>query len=101
MDAGTGGMTPVAALPGRFFVGDEPQGSWIAGWHQSGPVAVRLDPVDAIRIAGPDGAHAHLLSASDRAAAGVWYQAATTAGMRVVPMDQATGTSTIRIYPLH
>lgn len=95
-----GGMTPVASLPGRFF-GDEPQGSWSAGWHQSGPVAVRLDPVDAIRIAGPDGAHAHLLSASDRAAAGVWYQAAPTAAMRVEPMDQATGTSTIRIYPIH
>ena len=100
MDAAAGGITAVASLPGRFLVGDEPQGSWITGWYQSSPVAVRLDPVDAIRIAGPGDARPHILVASDRAAAGVWYQPRSTAGMRVEPIFQAAGTSTIRIYAL-
>ena len=82
MDAVTGAITPVASLPGRFFVGDEPQGSWITGWYESGSVAVRLDPVDAIRVDGPDGARAHMLSASDHAAAGVWYHTRPTPGIR-------------------
>ena len=100
MDAAGGDITAVASLPGRFLVGDEPQGSWITGWYQSSPVAVRLDPVDAIRIAGPGDARPHILVASDRAAAGVWYQPRSTAGMRVEPIFQAAGTSTIRIYAL-
>ena len=65
MDAGTGAIRPVASLPGRFFVGDEPDGSWLTGWYQSGLVSVRLAPAAAVRVAGPDGARAHMLSASD------------------------------------
>src|SRR5688572_25220867 len=40
LDADTRGITAVASLPGRFFVGEEPHGSWLAGWYQSGPLAV-------------------------------------------------------------
>ena len=100
MDAVTGGITAVASLPGRFYVGAEPQGSWITGWYQSSPIAVRLAPVDAIRVAGPHGARAHMLAVSDRAAAGVWYQVPATAGIRIDPIFQGTGTSIIRIYPI-
>ncbi len=100
LDAGTRGITAVASLPGRFFVGEEPQGSWLTGWYQSAPVAVRLTPAGAVRVVGPDGARAHMLAASDRAVAGVWYQARSTAVMRVDAIDQTTTTSLIRIYPI-
>jgi hypothetical protein len=98
LDAGTRGITAVASLPGRFFVGEEPHGSWLTGWYQSGPVAVRLAPADAVRVVGPDGARAQMLAASDRAVAGVWHQVRPTAGMRVEAIDQMTATSLIRIY---
>jgi hypothetical protein len=102
MDAATRGITAVASLPGRFLVGEEPQGNWITGRYQSSLVAVRLAPADAIRIVGPNGAHAHMLAVSDRMAAGVWYQMQTPAssGIRVEPISQATGTSVIRVYPI-
>jgi len=101
MDAAAGDITAVASVPGRFLVSDEPQGSWITGWYQSEFVAVRLDPVDAIRIAGPGDARPQRLVASERAAAGVWYQFRPTTVTRVEPTYQAAGTSLIRIYPLH
>jgi heat shock protein HtpX len=100
MDAGAGHITPVTSLRGRFFVGKEPQDSWITGWYQSSLVAVRLDPVDAIRVAGPNGARAHILAVSDRAAAGVWHEIQRTGNMRVEAIPQATGTSVIRIYSI-
>ena len=100
MDAGTSAIRPVASLPGRFFVGDEPHGSWLTGWYQSGLVAVRLAPAAAVRVAGPDGARAHMLSASDRAMAAVWHQFRPAAGMRVEPIYQGTSTSLIRIYSI-
>jgi hypothetical protein len=100
MDATTSSITPVASMQGRFFAGDEPQGTWITGWHQMGTVAVRLAPADAIRIVGPDGSRAHVLAASERAAAGVWYQVAATAGLRVDPISGQTGASVVRIYPI-
>jgi len=101
MDAAAGDITAVASVPGRFLVSDEPQDSWITGWYQSEFVAVRLDPVDAIRIAGPGDARPQRLVASERAAAGVWYQFRPTTVTRVEPTYQAAGTSLIRIYPLH
>lgn len=105
VDAGAGDITAVASLPGRFQAGGEPQGSWITGWYQSEPVAVRLDPVDAIRVVGAGDARAHMLSASDHAAAGVWYPPRAATGIRVEPMPmyqayQPSGTSLVRIYPL-
>ena len=98
MDAGTGAIRRVASLPGRFFVGDEPHGSWLTGWYQSGLVAVRLAPAAAVRVAGPDGARAHMLSASDRAVAAVL--ASIPAGCRHARRTDlsATSTSLIRIY---
>jgi len=100
MDAGARSFTAVASLPGRFFAGEEPQGSWITGWYQSGLVALRLAPVDAIRVAGPNGARAHMLAASDRAAAGVWYQIPAMSGIRVGAIYEQTGASIIRIYAI-
>jgi Zn-dependent protease with chaperone function len=100
IDGATRGITAVASLPGRFFMGDEPHGAWITGWHQSAPTAVRLAPVDAIRVAGPDGAPAHALAVSDRAAAGVWRRIEPSSGVRIEPIYERTGTSVIRIYPL-
>ena len=99
MDARTHDMTVVASLPGRFFAG-EPQGSWITGWYQSDLVALRLAPVDAIRVTGPQGARPHVLSVSDRAAAGVWYESRPSSGIRVEPLGQGMGTSVIRIYSI-
>jgi hypothetical protein len=100
MDAGTRGITAVASLPGRFFVGQAPDGPWITGWYQSSLVAVRLAPADAIRVAGPNGAHPHMLAVSDRAAAGVWYQSAAPSTMRIDPTGQGVMTATIRIYSI-
>jgi hypothetical protein len=100
MDARTRAIRPVASLPGRFYVSEEPQGSWINGWHHSGPVAVRLAPADAIQIVGPDGARAHVLAVSDRAAAGVWYHIAATSSIRVDPISDMTGASIVRIYSI-
>ena len=100
LDAGTRSITPVASLPGRFFVDEEPRNAWITGWYQSSPLAVRLAPADAIRVAGPHGEHAHLLAASDRVVAGVWHQMRVTSGMRVDAADQDTVTSLIRIYTI-
>ena len=100
MDARTRGITAVASLSGRFFVGGEPQGAWITGWHQSGAIAVRLAPVDAIRVDGPDGARAHMLAVSERAAAGVWYQMPATPSIRIDPISGGMGTSLIRIYSI-
>ena len=100
MDATTRSMTAAGSLPGRFFAGGEAQGTWITGWHQSVPLAVRLAPVDAIRIADPQGAHAHMLAVSDRAAAGVWHQMPPVSSLSVDPIYQWTGTSIIRMYPI-
>ena len=100
MDARTRGITAVASLPGRFFVGEDPQGTWITGWYQSGLVAVRLAPVDAIRVVGPDGARAHMLAMSERAAAGVWYQTPATSSIRIDPISEGMAMSIIRIYPI-
>jgi Zn-dependent protease with chaperone function len=100
MDAATRGMTAVASLPGRFFVGQPPDGPWVSGWYQSHLVAVRLAPADAIRVAGPNGAQPHLLAVSDRAAAGVWFQAAAASTLRLDPVGQGVMASTIRIYSI-
>jgi hypothetical protein len=100
MDATTRSITAVGSLPGRFFAGGERHGTWITGWYQSIPVAVRPAPVDAIRIADPQGAHAHMLAVSDRAAAGVWHQMPPVSSLRVDPIYQWTGTSIIRMYPI-
>ncbi len=100
MDAATHGITAVASLPGRFFVGEHPRGGWITGWYQSAVVAVRLAPVDAIRVVGPDGARAHMLAVSERAAAGVWYQVPATSSISIDPISGGMGTSIIRIYPI-
>jgi hypothetical protein len=100
MDTGTRSITPVASLPGRFFVGDEPQNAWITGWYQSSPLAVRLAPADAIRVAGPHGEHAHMLAASDRAVAGIWHQMLPASGLRVDAVDQERFTALIRIYAI-
>jgi hypothetical protein len=43
---------------------------------------------------------AHMLAGSDRAVAGVWYQAPATSGLRVEPVYQSTLTSVIRIYSI-
>jgi hypothetical protein len=100
MDAEKGGIEAVASLPGRFYVGDNPQGAWMTGWHQSGTLAVRLAPVDAIRVVAPDGARAHVLAVSDRAAAGVWYHVPLISSVHIDPMSEGTSTSIIRIYPI-
>jgi len=101
MDAGTRTITPVASLPGRFFVGAEPQNAWLTGWYQSSLLAVRLAPADAIRVAGPRGEHAHMLAASDHVVAGVWYQMpAVTSGIRVEAVSQEMGTSIVRLYAI-
>ena len=99
MDAETRRIAPVASLPGRFFAGDDPQGSWLTGWYQSSLIAVSIDRVDAIRVAGPDGSPAHLLAVSDRAAAAAWSEM-PPADMGVHAMDATMGRSTIRIYPI-
>jgi heat shock protein HtpX len=100
MEARTRAITAVASLPGRFFAGENTQGAWISGWHQSALLAVRLSPLAAVRVVGPDGAAAHVLAVSDRAAAGVWYQAAPTSSLGVEPMYQGIGTSIVRIYAI-
>ena len=71
MDARTPGITAAASLPGRLYVGEELQGAWITGWSRSGPIGMRLAPVDAVRIVEAQGADAHMLALSDRAAAGI------------------------------
>ena len=101
MDAGTRGITPVGSLPGRFFVSEEPDGPWMTGWYQSGLIAVRLAPADAIRVVGPNDARPHVLAVSERAAAGVWYQIPATSTLRVDPISAGMGTSIIRIYPIN
>jgi len=98
IDAETRGITAVASLPGRFFAGQEAQGAWVTGWYQSSPVAVRVAPADAIRVTDQRGTAAHIMTASDRSAAGVWYQMPATSGMRVDPLYPETGTSLVRIY---
>jgi Zn-dependent protease with chaperone function len=98
VDAETRGITTVASLPGRFYADHEQQSGWITGWHEAGPVAVRLSPADAIRVTDQLGARAHMLAVSDRAAAGVWHQMPATSGMRVDALYPETGTSIIRIY---
>jgi len=98
IEAETRGITPVGSLPGRFFPNYDPQGEWLTGWYQSSPIAVRVAPADAIRIADQRGTAAHILTASDRAAAGVWYQMPATSGLRVDPLYPETGTSIVRIY---
>ena len=100
MDARTRGITAVASLPGRFFVGEDPHGAWITGWYQSGLIAVRLTPVDAIRVVGPDGARPHMLTVSDLVAAGVWYHMPATSSIRIDPISEGMGTSIIRIYSI-
>jgi Zn-dependent protease with chaperone function len=101
MDAETRDMTAIASLPGRFFVSEEPQGEWMTGWYQSGLVAVRLGPIDAIRVAGPHDSRPHMLVASDRAAAGVWYEIPATSTLRVDPISEGLGTSVVRIYSVN
>jgi hypothetical protein len=100
VDAGTREITAVSALPGRFFMGEEPHSAWITGWYQSGLVAIRPGPADAIRIAGPNDSSPHLLAVSDRVAAGVWYEVPPTATLRVDPISEGIGTSVIRIYKI-
>jgi heat shock protein HtpX len=100
IDAMTRRITPVGTLPGRFYAGEEPQGGWVTGWYQSDLIAVRTGPVDAIRIDGPDGGGAHILAASEHAAAGVWYQVPAAASSRIAPIDEATGISVIRVYAI-
>ena len=41
---------------------------------------------------------AHMLTVSDRSAAGVWYQMPATSGIRVDPLYPEMGTSIVRIY---
>jgi Zn-dependent protease with chaperone function len=101
MNAETSSITAVASLPGRFFPGEDPQGAWLTGWHRSNLIAVRIDRADAIRVGGPNGAGAHMLAVSDRVAAGVWFEMPPASRMRVEPLDEATGTSIIRIYSLN
>jgi hypothetical protein len=81
-------------------VGEEPNGAWITGWYESGLVAVRLGPADAIRLAGPNDSRPHTMAVSDRAAAGVWYEVPPTATISVDPFSEGIGTSTIRIYSI-
>ena len=88
----------MGALPGRFFAGHDPQGAWLTGWYQSSPIAVRLAPAGAIRLTDQLGDRAHMLTVSDRSAAGVWHQMTATAGMQVNPLYPDTGTSLVRIY---
>lgn len=100
MDAATRGITAIGALPGRFYVGEVPEGPWITGWHQTSPLAVRLAPADAIRVAGPNGSQPTLFAVSDHVAAGVWFEAAPASTLRVDPIGYGMATSTIRIYPI-
>jgi hypothetical protein len=100
MDAGSRRITPVASLPGRFFVGEEPGGPWITGWYQSSSIAVRLAPADAIRVVGPDGSRAPMLAVSERAAAGLWYQFPATAILRGDAVSEGPGTTLVRIYAI-
>ena len=100
VDATTRDIAPIASLPGRFFSSEEARGTWITGWYRSSPIAVRLGPADAIRIEDPQGDRAHMLSVSDRAAAGVWHQVPATPSTSVQPIYQWTGTSLIRVYEL-
>jgi hypothetical protein len=101
VDAATRRITPAGTLPGRFFAGEESQGAWVTGWYQSNLIAVRSDPVDAIRIDGPDGAGAHMIAVSENAAAGVWYQVPATRSMRVQAIDDGVGTSLVRVYAVN
>jgi len=101
VDAGTHAFIPVGSLPGRFYVGEEPQGDWITGWYQSDLIAVSLNSVDAIRVAGPHDSRPHMLVVADRAAAGVWYEIPPTSSIRVDPISEGIGTSTIRIYSIN
>jgi hypothetical protein len=98
VDASTDAFTPVGSLPGRFYAGEEPQGDWITGWYQSGLIAVSLDSVEAIRVAGPNESRPHILAVSDQAAAGVWYESPATSSVRIDPTEEAFGASVIRIY---
>ncbi len=98
IDAQTRGITAAASLPGRFFAGEDPQGAWLTGWYQSSPIAVRLAPADAIRVADQHGDRAHMLTVSDRSAAGVWHQMPAASGISVSPLYPETGTSIVRIY---
>jgi len=105
VDAATRSFKAVASLRGRFMVGAEPNGAWLTGWYQSGMLAVRLAPLDAIRVTGPNDDRPQLLVVSDHAAAGVWYHYAPAAGMRVDGMRVdamygQTGTSLVRIYAI-
>jgi hypothetical protein len=100
MDASTRGITAMASLPGRFFGGKDSQGGWTTGWYQSNLIAVRLEPAAAVRVVGPNDARPQLLALSERAVAAVWHQVAPTSGIRVEPIQEATGTSVIRIYPI-
>jgi heat shock protein HtpX len=100
IDAMTRRITPIGTLPGRFYADEEPHGGWMTGWYKSELIAVRTSAGDAIRITGPDGDGAHMLAISEQAAAGVWYQFPATSGMRVDPIDDATGTSVIRVYAI-
>ena len=97
MDADTRQIAPVASLPGRFLTSEEPQNSWLVGWYQSSPLALRFAPADAVRVAGPHGEHAHMLAASDHVVAGVWHQMPAVSGLRVDSVEQQT-TAVIRIY---
>jgi len=102
LDPKTRAITGVAALRGRFFASEQTQNAWIIGWYQSSPLAVRLGPVAAIRVSGPQGVHAHMLAASDRVVAGVWHQMPlVTSGIRVDAVYQEAFTATIRIYPIN
>jgi heat shock protein HtpX len=87
MDAGTRGFTAAASLSGRFFATGESHGPWVTGWYRAGLVAVRLAPASAIQVIGPGGEHPHMLAASDRAAAGVWYQPTATSLVRIYGVE--------------
>jgi hypothetical protein len=100
LDAGTREFTAVSALPGRFFMGEEPHGAWITGWYQSDLVAIRPGPADAVRIVGPNDARPHMLAVAERVAAGVWYEVPPTATFRVDPIAEGIGNSVIRIYAI-
>jgi hypothetical protein len=97
----TGAIEAIGSLPGRFFASEDRQGGWIVGWYQSSPLAVHLTAAEAIRIADSHGARAHMLAASEHAVAGVWHQIPASAGMRVEPIYQATGTSLVRVYSIY
>jgi Zn-dependent protease with chaperone function len=74
LDPGTGRVTPVAVLKGRFFFDSRVMNGWLTGWNESGPVALQLDRAEIVRVGvDPGGPVPSSLAAADDMVAAVTY----------------------------